>query len=146
MSTLKPDVLLMTSESVALYDNSYTKYKYVFRLTCPKGNQYLFQAENEDEMNDWITKINYAATFKTVGLKMRHTRSSSLNRIKSLSVSNVNIISNVSNGTKVHKEKKNTCPQPYFNYQQNRNDGGNINDVHRRSEVLKVCTFFNLFM
>ncbi|PKY41762.1 hypothetical protein RhiirA4_476721 [Rhizophagus irregularis] len=138
LSTLKPDVLLMTSESVALYDNSYTKYKYVFRLTCPKGNQYLFQAENEDEMNDWITKINYAATFKTVGLKMRHTRSSSLNRIKSLSVSNVNIISNVSNGTKVHKEKKNTCPQPYFNYQQNRNDGGNINDVHRRSEVLKL--------
>jgi hypothetical protein len=126
----------MTSESVALYDNSYTKYKYVFRLACPKGNQYLFQAENEDEMNDWITKINYAATFKTIGLKMRHIRSSSLNHAKRLSASKV------SNGTKTNREKKNTCPQPYFNYQQSNNDDGNINDVHRRSEVLKVRTFF----
>ncbi|GBB91366.1 hypothetical protein RclHR1_01860020 [Rhizophagus clarus] len=131
LSTLRPDVLLMTSESVALYDNNYTKYKYVFRLACPKGNQYLFQAENEDEMNDWITKINYAATFKTIGLKMRHIRSSSLNHAKSINVSKIN------NGTKTYREKKNTYPQPYFNYQ-NREDNGNINDVHRRSEVLKI--------
>ncbi|CAG8625567.1 25821_t:CDS:2, partial [Racocetra persica] len=37
-------------------------------------HQYLFQAESEAEMNDWISKINYAATFKTAGLKMRNLR------------------------------------------------------------------------
>ncbi|CAB5188470.1 unnamed protein product [Rhizophagus irregularis] len=54
--TLRPDVILMTAESVAIYDKTYNKHPYVFRLVCPKGHQYLFQAENEDEMNDWITK------------------------------------------------------------------------------------------
>ncbi|CAG8465267.1 11346_t:CDS:2 [Racocetra fulgida] len=58
---------------VAVYDKSYKKYPNVFRLVCPQGCQYLFQAESESEMNDWIVKINYAATFKTIGLKMRHT-------------------------------------------------------------------------
>ena len=63
----------MIAESVAVYDKTYAKYSHVFRLVCPKGHQYLFQAENEDEMNDWITKINYAATFKSAGLKFRCT-------------------------------------------------------------------------
>ncbi|CAG8704567.1 15211_t:CDS:2, partial [Racocetra persica] len=71
--TLKPDVIIMTVDSVAVYDKSYKKYPNVFRLVCPQGCQYLFQAESESEMNDWIVKINYAATFKTIGLKMRHT-------------------------------------------------------------------------
>ncbi|CAG8831464.1 24194_t:CDS:2, partial [Cetraspora pellucida] len=74
LPVLKPDVILMTADSVAVYDKNYEKYKNVFRLVCPKGHQYLFQAENEAEMNDWISKINYAATFKTAGLKMRNLR------------------------------------------------------------------------
>ncbi|CAJ0921985.1 17896_t:CDS:10 [Entrophospora sp. SA101] len=61
-----PDVILMTAESIAVHDKTYKKYPNVFRLVCPKGHQYLFQAENESEMNDWITKINYAATFKSI--------------------------------------------------------------------------------
>ncbi|CAG8545631.1 22260_t:CDS:2, partial [Gigaspora rosea] len=68
------NVILMTADSVAVYDKNYEKYKNVFRLVCPKGHQYLFQAENDAEMNDWISKINYAATFKTAGLKMRNIR------------------------------------------------------------------------
>ncbi|CAG8578610.1 3715_t:CDS:2 [Funneliformis mosseae] len=125
LPTLKPDMILMTSDSVALHDKSYTKYKHVFRLVCPKGNQYLFQAENEVEMNDWITKINYAATFKTVGLKMRHTRSSSLNHNKSLS-------------TESGPPKRHTFLQSFFNYQQSCNDDSKINDAHSRAEVLKA--------
>ncbi|RIB14592.1 hypothetical protein C2G38_2248146 [Gigaspora rosea] len=74
LPVLKPDVILMTADSVAVYDKNYEKYKNVFRLVCPKGHQYLFQAENDAEMNDWISKINYAATFKTAGLKMRNIR------------------------------------------------------------------------
>ncbi|CAG8609106.1 14040_t:CDS:2 [Dentiscutata erythropus] len=75
LPVLKPDAILMTADSVAVYDKSYDKYKNVFRLVCPQGHQYLFQAENDIEMNDWISKINYAATFKTVGLKIRNIRS-----------------------------------------------------------------------
>lgn len=69
----------MTADSVAVYDKKYKKYSNVFRLVCPKGHQYLFQAENEDEMNDWIVKINYAATFRTVGLKIRNVRNNNTN-------------------------------------------------------------------
>ena len=95
---------------------------------CPKGNQYLFQAENEDEMNDWITKINYAATFKTVGLKMRHIRCSSLNHTKSLYTD-----------SRIEKPEKKL--QPYFNYQRSYTDVDKVNDTHSRAEVLKVCIF-----
>ncbi|CAG8660697.1 2233_t:CDS:2, partial [Cetraspora pellucida] len=79
---LKPDVILMTSDSVAVYDKNYKKHKNVFRLVCPKGHQYLFKAENEDEMNDWISKINYAATFKTAGLKMRNIRNPNIGHLR----------------------------------------------------------------
>ncbi|CAJ0888835.1 5897_t:CDS:10 [Entrophospora sp. SA101] len=66
LPVLKPNLILMTGDSIAVYDKSYTKYPNVFRLVLSKGDQYLFQAENKNEMNDWIVKINYAATFKTV--------------------------------------------------------------------------------
>ncbi|CAG8558064.1 479_t:CDS:2, partial [Racocetra persica] len=79
---LKPDVILMTADSVAVYDKNYKKHKNVFRLVCPKGHQYLFKAENEDEMNDWISKINYAATFKTAGLKMRNIRNQNISQLR----------------------------------------------------------------
>ncbi|CAG8519276.1 14494_t:CDS:2 [Dentiscutata heterogama] len=79
---LKPDVILMTADSVAVYDKNYEKHKNVFRLVCPKGHQYLFKAENEEEMNDWISKINYAATFKTAGLKMRNIRNPNIGNLR----------------------------------------------------------------
>ncbi|CAG8439989.1 5563_t:CDS:10 [Scutellospora calospora] len=78
LPVLKPDAILMTADSVAVYDKNYEKYKNVFRLVCPKGHQYLFQAESDAEMNDWISKINYGATFKTAGLKMRNIRNPSV--------------------------------------------------------------------
>ncbi|CAG8448772.1 7439_t:CDS:10 [Ambispora gerdemannii] len=77
---LKPDVILMTADSITVYDKSYTKYVNVFRLVCPKGHQYLFEADCEEEMNDWIIKINYAAAFKTAGVKMRYTKCSNKER------------------------------------------------------------------
>ncbi|CAG8615948.1 12590_t:CDS:2 [Acaulospora colombiana] len=82
LPTLRPDAILMTADSVAVYDRSYVKYSNVFRLACPKGCQYLFQAESEVELNDWISKINYAATFKTVGLKIRNVRNNTFNKKK----------------------------------------------------------------
>lgn len=106
----------MTAESVAVYDKTYKKYPNVFRLVCPKGHQYLFQAENESEMNDWVTKINYAATFKSIGLKMRHVKISSLSSPTS------------------SDRKKNQHP-PYLR-SLNKDDGAN--DAHSRANVLRV--------
>jgi len=67
----------MTADSIAVYESTYTKHPHVFRLVGVKGYQYLFQAESESEMNDWIAKINYAAAFKTSGIKMRGVRHTS---------------------------------------------------------------------
>ena len=41
------------------------------RLVIPDGRHYLLQAKDEQEMNSWISCINYAATFKTAGVRMR---------------------------------------------------------------------------
>ncbi|CAG8433908.1 7888_t:CDS:2 [Funneliformis mosseae] len=108
--TLRPDVILMTAESVAVYDRTYKKHPHVFRLVCPKGHQYLFQAENENEMNDWITKINYAATFKSVGLKMR----------------NINVR---------RRDKK--YPRNLFTNKLGLTDDNNANDANGRANVLR---------
>ncbi|CAG8702215.1 4000_t:CDS:2 [Cetraspora pellucida] len=116
--TLKPDVIIITVDSVAVYDKSYKKYPNVFRLVCPQGCQYLFQAESESEMNDWIVKINYAATFKTIGLKMRHTWNASLEKDEEM-----------------RREKKN-IRKPYYNFQQSKEENSS-NDVHRRADVLR---------
>ncbi|KAG9293217.1 hypothetical protein G9A89_010588 [Geosiphon pyriformis] len=79
---LKPDVILMTADSVAVFDKSYKKYPHVFRLVGPKGQQYLFEASDEEQMNDWIIKINYAAAFRTAGVKMRHYNGDTVNHEK----------------------------------------------------------------
>lgn len=39
----------------------YTKRKFVFRLSCTDGSEYLFLANTEAEMNDWVNKINFHA-------------------------------------------------------------------------------------
>ncbi|KAF9917935.1 hypothetical protein BX616_010816 [Lobosporangium transversale] len=69
-----PQALISTFDSIAVVDSSYQKYPHVFRLACPNGKQYLFRAESEHEMNDWMAKINYASAFKTAGVRLRSYR------------------------------------------------------------------------
>ncbi|KAG0254803.1 hypothetical protein BG011_005509 [Mortierella polycephala] len=66
-----PQALISTLDSIAVVDSSYQKYPHVFRLVCPNGKQYLFRADSEREMNDWMAKINYASAFKTAGIRLR---------------------------------------------------------------------------
>ncbi|RUP47937.1 hypothetical protein BC936DRAFT_145158 [Jimgerdemannia flammicorona] len=68
---LRPFQILSLGSSVCLYDATYNKYSHAFRLIAGDGQQFMFRAESEEEMNDWIGKINYAATFKTAGVKLR---------------------------------------------------------------------------
>ncbi|KAF9927170.1 hypothetical protein FBU30_003450 [Linnemannia zychae] len=69
-----PQALISTLDSIAVIDSSYQKYPHVFRLVCPNGKQYLFRADSEHEMNDWMAKINYASAFKTAGVRLRNYR------------------------------------------------------------------------
>lgn len=39
----------------------------------PSSRQYLLQAADEYEMNEWISLINYASAFKTANIRMRGT-------------------------------------------------------------------------
>ncbi|GAA5832425.1 hypothetical protein JCM11251_006450 [Rhodosporidiobolus azoricus] len=67
----KPDAVLSLAQSAAIYDSTYSKYSNVFRLVAPAGRQYLFQAHNADDLNSWLHAINYAASFKTAGIRIR---------------------------------------------------------------------------
>lgn len=40
---------------------NYTKKKYAFRLVCTDGSEFLFLANNDTEMHEWINKITFHA-------------------------------------------------------------------------------------
>ncbi|KAI0669996.1 hypothetical protein C8Q78DRAFT_976061 [Trametes maxima] len=67
----QPDEMLSVRDAIAVYDKSYTKYPNTLRLVMPDGRQFLLQAHDEREMNEWIARINYASAFKSAGVRMR---------------------------------------------------------------------------
>lgn len=84
------DVKVATSDAIALQDTSYKRHKYAFVL-ARRGNQtnenpqerYFEEtllADNEGEMNDWLTKLNYAAAFKSTNIRMQSWQPSSARR------------------------------------------------------------------
>ncbi|KAI6246767.1 hypothetical protein HI914_04927 [Erysiphe necator] len=71
LDQFKPDALMSTDDSVALMDSLYKKHKNAFVFVRHAGFEETFLAENEEEMNDWLAKLNYAAAFRTSGVRMR---------------------------------------------------------------------------
>ncbi|RFU24549.1 hypothetical protein B7463_g11789, partial [Scytalidium lignicola] len=67
----KPDALMSTDDAVALRDSTYKKHKNAFVFVRHGGFEETFLADNEEEMNDWMAKLNYAAAFRTSGVRMR---------------------------------------------------------------------------
>ena len=67
----KPDVLMSTEHAVALTDSSYKKHKNAFTFIRHGGFEEVFLADNEAEYPDWLIKLNYAAAFRTAGVRMR---------------------------------------------------------------------------
>ncbi|PMB68002.1 Protein transport protein sec73 [Beauveria bassiana] len=67
----KPDALMSTQGAVALLDTTYKKHKNAFIYVRQEGLDEVLLADNEDELNDWLAKLNYAAAFRTSGVKMR---------------------------------------------------------------------------
>lgn len=67
----KPDALIKADDAVALLDAGYTRHKDAFTLVRHGGLEEVLIAENESEMNEWIALINYAAAFRSAGVRIR---------------------------------------------------------------------------
>lgn len=68
-----PDTYLPTSDTVAIFDQSASKKSTHFCFYGRGGQQTHLIASSEEEMNDWIAKINYAASFHSIGVRIRGT-------------------------------------------------------------------------
>ncbi|KAL8404068.1 hypothetical protein RB594_009069 [Gaeumannomyces avenae] len=71
LDQFKPDGLMSTDGAVALLDSSYKKHKNAFVYVKHGGSEEVLLADNEEELNDWLAKLNYAAAFRTSGVRMR---------------------------------------------------------------------------
>ncbi|KAA8634153.1 hypothetical protein SMACR_07025 [Sordaria macrospora] len=71
LEEFKPDALMSTDGAVALMDASYKKHKHAFVYVRHGGFEEVLLAEDDEEMNDWLAKLNYAAAFRTSGVRMR---------------------------------------------------------------------------
>jgi hypothetical protein len=73
ITEFKPDAIMSTSDAVALIDSSYKRHKHAFLLVRHNGLEEVFLANSEVDMDDWLSKLNYAATFRTTGVPMKGT-------------------------------------------------------------------------
>ena len=71
LEQFKPDFLLSTEDVVTLVDANYKKHKNAFVFARQNEFEEVFLADNEADMNDWLAKLNYAAAFRTAGVRMR---------------------------------------------------------------------------
>ncbi|CAJ2507983.1 Uu.00g091690.m01.CDS01 [Anthostomella pinea] len=71
LENFKPDALMSTDGAVALYDTTYKKHKNAFVYVRHGGLEEVLLAQNEEDRNDWLAKLNYAAAFRTSGVRMR---------------------------------------------------------------------------
>lgn len=71
LQEFKPDVLIKTDNAVALVDATYTRHKNAFTFVRPGIMEETFLADNENELNDWLALINYAAAFRAAGVRIR---------------------------------------------------------------------------
>ncbi|KAJ5171874.1 hypothetical protein N7492_004467 [Penicillium capsulatum] len=71
LADFKPDAIMSTNDAVALLDTNYKKHKYAFQYVRHNSLEETFLATSESEMNDWIGKLNYAAAFRTTGVRTK---------------------------------------------------------------------------
>lgn len=73
ITDFKPDAIMSTSDAVGLIDSSYKRHKHAFLLVRHNGLEEVFLANSDADMNDWLAKINYAATFRSTGVSLKAT-------------------------------------------------------------------------
>ncbi|KAG2173170.1 hypothetical protein INT43_004544, partial [Umbelopsis isabellina] len=74
-SYLRPVQIVSLVDAICVCDHTYDKYSNAFRLFTGDGQQFIFRAETEQEVNDWVSKLNYAATVKSMGIRMTGSQS-----------------------------------------------------------------------
>ncbi|KAI2643259.1 hypothetical protein GGS21DRAFT_6314 [Xylaria nigripes] len=71
LDNFKPDALMSTEGAVALWDSNYKRHKNAFVYVRHGGLEETLLAQSEEDRNDWLAKLNYAAAFRTSGVRMR---------------------------------------------------------------------------
>ncbi|KAJ5365351.1 SEC7-like alpha orthogonal bundle [Penicillium concentricum] len=71
LAEFKPDNIVSTGDTVALLDSSYKKHKHAFMFVRHNALEEIFLAGSEPEMNDWLAHLNYAAAFRTTGVRTK---------------------------------------------------------------------------
>ncbi|KXT12210.1 hypothetical protein AC579_3449 [Pseudocercospora musae] len=71
LQDFKPDALIKTDNAIALVDSTYNRHKNAFTFVGTSGQDEVFLADNEAELNDWLGLINYAAAFRAAGVRIR---------------------------------------------------------------------------
>ncbi|KAF7714918.1 Uncharacterized protein PECH_007838 [Penicillium ucsense] len=71
LAEFKPDGIMSTNDAVALLDSNYKKHKHAFSFVRHNSVEEVFLADSESDMNDWIHKLNYAAAFRTTGVRTK---------------------------------------------------------------------------
>lgn len=71
LTEFKPDGIMSTDDAVALVDSGYKKHKHAFLFVRHHALEEVFLANSEDDMNDWLAKINYAAAFRSTGVRTK---------------------------------------------------------------------------
>lgn len=71
MTSFDPDAWMSVEDAVALTDSSYRRHKNAFTFIKHGGFEEVFLANNEPDVADWVSKLNYAATFTTARVRMR---------------------------------------------------------------------------
>lgn len=71
LTSFEPDAWMSMEDAVALIDSSYKRHKNAFTFIKHGGFEEVFLANSDTETLDWVSKLNYAATFRTAGVRMR---------------------------------------------------------------------------
>lgn len=71
LEDFKPDSSMKIDDAVALVDTSYSRHKNAFTMVRHGGEEEVLLADNETELNEWLALINYAAAFRSAGVRIR---------------------------------------------------------------------------
>ena len=71
LADFKPDAIMSTDDAVALLDSGYKRHKNAFVFVRHNSLEEVFLANGEGEMNDWVAKLNYAAAFRSTGVRTK---------------------------------------------------------------------------
>ncbi|EEB06933.1 guanyl-nucleotide exchange factor Sec74 [Schizosaccharomyces japonicus yFS275] len=71
VESLNADYVVPLSNLIAYTDNSNGKRDHCFNVLRNKNEQFVLAAESDEEMNDWISRLNYVSAFATAGINLR---------------------------------------------------------------------------